>query len=290
MPAEDQDPPQRGAEHEAHALGLEVPVLEVFVERLEVLWEIARPRLVQSLLVDVGGVDLDPTQKLLSAQRLAEHHGHGVGLLTRCRAGAPDADLALLGDDARHDALSHVVPSVRVPEELGDVDQDLVEQHRKLVRMHLQVVEVGGEVVDAELLAALGDSPHEARALVAGEVDSARLAQVLDQVLELVTWFEAQSRTLPATRVTSAEGISFSESTKSTAPVRIAAEGMLKNSEVASSWTMTVPPRALIAVTPIEPSLPAPVRTTAMARSPYAAATDSNRRSADGRTKFTSSV
>jgi len=44
-----------------------------------------------------------------------------------------------------------------------------------------------------------------------------------------------------------------------------------------------------MACTPIEPSLPVPVRTTAIARFLKLPATDSNRRSAEGRTKWTSS-
>ena len=69
----------------------------------------------------------------------------------------------------------------------------------------------------------------------------------------------------------------------------MAAPGIPKNSEVASSWAITVPPIFLIAWTPIAPSLPVPVRTTAIARSLKLAATDSNSRSAEGRTKWTSS-
>ena len=72
-------------------------------------------------------------------------------------------------------------------------------------------------------------------------------------------------------------------------PVCRAASGMPKNCEVCSSCTITVPPIFLIAFTPIAPSRPVPESTTAMARSLYAAAVDSNSRSADGRTKCTSS-
>ena len=43
--------------------------------------------------------------------------------------------------------------------------------------------------------------------------------------------------------------------------------GMPKKSDVASSCAITVPPIFLIALTPIAPSLPVPVSTTAMARS-----------------------
>ena len=52
---------------------------------------------------------------------------------------------------------------------------------------------------------------------------------------------------------------------------------------------MLVPPIFLIARSPMAPSAPVPVSTTAIARSLQEAATDSNSRSADGRTKWTSS-
>ena len=44
--------------------------------------------------------------------------------------------------------------------------------------------------------------------------------------------------------------------------------GHTKNSAVASSCAITVPPIFLMACTPIAPSLPVPVSTTAIARSP----------------------
>jgi hypothetical protein len=52
----------------------------------------------------------------------------------------------------------------------------------------------------------------------------------------------------------------------------------------------TPTPIVLTARMPIAPSVPVPLRTTAIERSRKAAATDSNSRSADGRTKCTSSV
>ncbi len=50
------------------------------------------------------------------------------------------------------------------------------------------------------------------------------------------------------------------------------------------------PPRDFTAERPIAPSLPVPVRTQAMARGPCVPATDSNSRSAEGRTKWTSGL
>ena len=66
---------------------------------------------------------------------------------------------------------------------------------------------------------------------------------------------------------------------------------MPKNSEVFSSCTITVPPIFLIAFTPIAPSLPGAGKYHGDgALLVAAAAADSNSRSAEGRTKCTSSV
>ena len=65
---------------------------------------------------------------------------------------------------------------------------------------------------------------------------------------------------------------------------------MPANSADVGSCTITVPPRDFTAPTPIAPSRPVPVNTQATARGPYAPATDSNSRSADGRTKWTNSL
>jgi hypothetical protein len=62
---------------------------------------------------------------------------------------------------------------------------------------------------------------------------------------------------------------------------------MPENSAVSGSWTITRPPLRLIARTPSEPSLPVPLSTTPIACTPYAAATDSKRRSPEGRRKWT---
>src|SRR5207253_1503403 len=170
--------------------------------------------------------------------------------------------------DARNDVLGQIVPAVLVAEEFRDVDQDLVEERGELFGMDLEVVEIGAEAVNAELRASQRHPPNQARALVAGEVKPTRVAKVFDQGLEIGSGLQRQSTAAPASSAMRPGAISSSGKTKSNAPVAIAADGMPKNSEEASSCAMTVPPRCLIAVTPIAPSWPEPVRTTAIARSP----------------------
>ena len=80
---------------------------------------------------------------------------------------------------------SQVVPCIAVAEEFGDVDQDLVEEDAELFGVDLEVVMVGAEIVDPQLGASLGNAAHETGAFVAGEIEPARVAQVLEQALEV---------------------------------------------------------------------------------------------------------
>ena len=73
-----------------------------------------------------------------------------------------------------------------VAEELGDVDEDLVEQRPELFGVDLEVIQIDTEVIDAELGASLADPPDEAGALVSGEIKAARVAQILDELLEFL--------------------------------------------------------------------------------------------------------
>ncbi len=91
------------------------------------------------------------------------------------------------------------------------------------------------------------------------------------------------------TRVSRAKAIWFGDRMRSTQPVSMANPGILGQSQLASSWASTTPPILRIACTPLAPSHPRSVRTTAIARSLKPIATDSNSTSAEGRTKFTRS-
>src|SRR5262249_49558648 len=109
---------------------------------------------------------------------------------------------------------------------------------------------------------------HQARILVASKVEAPAVFNKFQQGEELlVIRGGAHSASPFITNVTRAEGISSSGKMKSTVPVRIVAAGIPENSAVFSSSTMTVPPIVLMARAPIDPSLPVPVSTTAIARS-----------------------
>src|SRR5262245_48204032 len=262
---------------------------------LHVLRAVRRlPGLVQRFLVDVGGVDLDPAPELLHPELLGQQDRHRIRLFSGGTAGAPHPDRprrTLARDDPGHDLLCDVLPGGLVAKECRHVDQDRVEQARELLGMDLEVVDVVCEIADADDLHPLLDAAHQGRALVGREVEAAGPLQVVEEAFEFGRRLGVSHPASPvATSVARADGISLRGSTKSTAPVAMAELGIPKKSLVASSWAMTVPPIFLMAWTPIVPSLPVPVRTTAIARCLKLAATDSKSRSADGRTKWTSSV
>ena len=142
---------------------------------------------------------------------------------------------------------------------------------RELLRVHFEVVACSpSKLLDAEHLHAAADAAHQARALVAAEVEAAALLQVVEQGLEagVVASRALMQRARRVTRVTQRRrDLVAAAGRNRRTPVCCAASGMPKNSEVFSSCTITVPPIFLIAFTPMAPSLPVPESTTAMARS-----------------------
>src|SRR5215468_3334579 len=133
--------------------------------------------------------------------------------------------------------------------------------------MDFEIIQVVDKAIDIHHLHAFGHPAHQAGTLVAGKIKPTVLLQVIKQIFELLVFALAHGTSPVETRVSNAEGISSSGNIKSTQPVCEAAPGIPKNSELFSSWTITVPPIFLIALTPMEPSLPVPDKTTAMARS-----------------------
>jgi hypothetical protein len=146
------------------------------------------PARAESLLVDVGGVDLDAVSELLVAERRREHHRNCVRLLARRAAGRPGTDRRtrrLGGKDPRNHLVRDELPRRCVAEERRDVDQDRVEELDELVRVRFEVAAVLGVVVQPESLHALRHAPHQARPLVALEVEAALALYEVEELLEL---------------------------------------------------------------------------------------------------------
>ena len=191
--AEDHRAAQIRPEDEASRRALEIALDERGLHAFELLLAVARQaRLGQRLLVGIGAVHFDALAHRLHAERLGEHHGERVGFLARCAARRPDADVRLrrlCGEQFRHHLLAQVIPRRRVAEKRSDVDEDGVEELGELLRVDLEMVDVGLVIVEAQELHAPRHAPQQARALVAGEVEAAALLQEFEQPLELAVLF-----------------------------------------------------------------------------------------------------
>ena len=254
------------------ALGLEVFLSEGGRDFLQVLGggsALARPG--QCVVVDIGGIDLRSLPVGRDAERFAEQHGDAVGLFAGGDACAPDADrleLCLARNDPGEDFLMQEFPRLGISKVTGHVDEDGVEEGGEFVGVRFQVFEIIGVILDADLRHPLGDPAYQGRPFVAAEVEATGIPNVLQKTRKVGTRRLLAHRTTPSvTRVVSAVGISSSLRMKSAWPDLIAAAGIPKNSADSWSWAITVPPIFLMAPTPSDPSLPVPVRTTAIARS-----------------------
>ena len=95
----------------------------------------------QGPLVDVGGEDLDLGRVRDPVEPLADEHGQGVRLLPGGAPGHPDADRVgrrAVGEELREDLPGQGVERLRVAEELGHPDQQVLEQRGGLVLVGLR--------------------------------------------------------------------------------------------------------------------------------------------------------
>ena len=133
-------------------------------------------------LVDVGGEDLHLGRDAQGRHVFAHQNRKAEGLLAGGAAGDPDADVAVcalaleqLGDDLSRQR----VEGVRVPEELGDADQQLVEQVLQFGGRFAAMGDEGVRVVDLQRQHAPADAAAEGLALVVLEIVADLAAQQL---------------------------------------------------------------------------------------------------------------
>ena len=222
---------------------------------------------------------------------LDQQHRDRVRLLAARARRHPDAHLVARGlarEQRRHLRLERV-EGVAVAEEVGDADQQVLEQRAGLAGMGAQEVEVGRQLVDAVDAHAPADAAQDRRPLVVAEVAPGVGAQVGEDAaqrrLELVGG-ERRSAAPAAGRPraaasaaagractsTSRAGMSPTGRTQSTMPVAIAERGMPECSASSGSWAIVRPPRSLMRLMPIAPSPSAPERTIAAAFGPCVSA------------------
>ena len=128
-------------------------------------------------LVDVGGEDLD--LRPVRTQQLVQQDGDGIGLLAGGAAGHPGAEGLDAGPllDQPAQRLAQGLEGVGVAEEVGDADQHVLQQRRRLAWLGVQELAVGGQVGDGVDLHPPLDAPQHRAARVVGEVVPGALAQ-----------------------------------------------------------------------------------------------------------------
>ena len=135
-------------------------------------------------LVDVGRQHLEPDLAVARREALAEQHRQRVRLLAGRAARDPDPEL-LVGRqlvDQRRDHLGlEPLERLRIAEELGDADQQVLVQRVELVGIAAQVVDVRGQALGAHQVGPALDPPPDRGGLVQREVDAEVVAQVAQQ-------------------------------------------------------------------------------------------------------------
>ena len=255
----------------------------------------AVPRVLDGVLADVGGEDLNRDHVEAVAEALEQRDRDGVRLFARGTAGDPDADRVVAGlvrEDLRKDLLRERAKGVGLAEETGDVDQEVLIQRLHLAGVLLQVAEVGVDPRDLVQHHAALQAPLDRRQLVVAKIDPAGGAQQREDALQLLV-AEARLR-LAAGVVPGLEvggwapqigmardldqlgGEAPGGRTRSTMPVAMAARGMPSYLAVSGSCARVMPPTDLMSRMPAAPSDAVPDRMTPIAR--WCAASASERR------------
>jgi hypothetical protein len=167
---------------------IEILCLQIVGHRFHLLLAVGRlTRRRERLLVDVSRVDLHAFTKRLRLQQFGEQDRHRVRFLARCAAGAPDTDgvVRRFGiNNGREDRRAEQLEDMRVAEKRGDVDEDDVEELAELVRMDLEVIDVGGIRRRPDHAHPLFDSPRQGRGFVSAELETASVSEVIEEAVE----------------------------------------------------------------------------------------------------------
>ncbi len=189
--------------------------------------------------VDIGGEDLQLDVALRRRDLLAEQHGEGIGLLARAAPGNPDAE-RLIGrvaaDQVGNDLLRQEIEHLRIAEEAGDVDEQVLGKKVEFAGVAAQHFEIPIHVIGLDRRhrhAPLDPALQRAR-LVKREIVGGLRAQKIDDLGQPILLARPASAICSALRdsamrwlyLTSASGILATGSTRSTAPVMIALRGM----------------------------------------------------------------
>src|SRR5205823_13667595 len=131
-----------------------------------------------------GGMDLDLRSTQLGSEVLGQKNSHRISRFAGGAAGATNAErigLAARAGKAGQNLLAQDVPSRRVAEEAGDVDQNGVEKLIYFLRTFANEFKVSLVIVELDLGHAAGDAPRQSGAFVSAQVQPALFRQRLQQ-------------------------------------------------------------------------------------------------------------
>src|SRR5205814_7777284 len=124
------------------------------------------------LLVDIGREELDVRRIVETIGMLAEQHRDGVRFLSRRTTRHPDAHLIILflaGEKLR-DVRLEGRKRVAVPEEMGDADEQILEERARLDRMGANELQIFWNALDGIDLEPARDPAQDRGAFIVAEI------------------------------------------------------------------------------------------------------------------------
>src|SRR5208282_1785027 len=135
----------------------------------------AQAGLVNHPVFDIGGEDLDLDVADHVPQEFQEADGQGVGLLPAGAAWYPDADGLILDpvpQDFREDDFLQELKGLRLPEETGDIDQDVFVEVLNFVRMLPQIFYIVLDLFHLLQYHTPVEAPFDGALLVMGKIEA----------------------------------------------------------------------------------------------------------------------
>ena len=164
--------------------------------------------------------------------------------------------------------VAQVLEDLRVAEELGHLDQEAADEPGVLLRVGLELLRVAGERRVARRAHPAAQPADDRRGLVGAEVDAAPLPDPVEQGRELAGPRDPSGAVPPAaSRSRRTAPIESRSAVASTSDGEIE-RGIDGNIAVAGFSMTTAPPACLTCHAPADPSLPLPVRITAVRPGP----------------------
>ena len=152
------------------------------------------------ILVDIGGEDLQPDVSLRGRDLLEKQHGEGIGLLAGAAAGNPDPQRPIRrmpADEIGDHLLRQQLEGLRVAEEAGDVDQQILGEELELSRILPQQVEIPATVVDAGQRHAPLDPAQQCARLIERKIVRGLSAQKIEDFGQLIRRMILRRQSLP---------------------------------------------------------------------------------------------